>query len=109
MFQPLFLKNLILPILAKNCPKLAIWLDYPTGIAGNPGKNPKVGGFETEFKPVPFVFHRTTCTYSESWGPVENLCDPPNPQGGGGTVGKKNDRKTKNMTEKNSCVKNFFH
>ena len=38
-------------------------------------KNLKVGVFGTDFKQVPFVFHRTACTYSESWGPVENLCD----------------------------------
>ena len=36
-------------------------------------KNLKVGGFETDFKQVPFVFRQTTSTYSESWGPVENL------------------------------------
>ena len=45
--------------------------------AGNPGKNLKVGVSETDFKQVPFVFRQTTCTYSESWGPVENFCDPP--------------------------------
>ena len=42
-------------------------------------KNLKVGGFETDFKQVPFVFRQTTCTYSESWRPLENVCDPPSP------------------------------
>ena len=37
-------------------------------------KNLKVGVFETDFKQVPFVFRQITCTYSECWGPVENLC-----------------------------------
>ena len=37
-------------------------------------KNLKVGVFGTDFKQVPFVFRQTTCLYSESWGPVENLC-----------------------------------
>ena len=36
-------------------------------------KNLKVGVFETDFKQVPFVFRQTTCTYSESLGPIENL------------------------------------
>ena len=40
-------------------------------------KNQKVGVFETDLKQVPFVFRQTTCTYSESWGPVENFSDPP--------------------------------
>ena len=40
-------------------------------------KNLKVGGFETYFKQVSFLFQQTTCTYSESWGPVENFFDPP--------------------------------
>ena len=39
-------------------------------------KNQKVGFFETDFKQVPFVFRQTTCTYSESWRPLENVCDP---------------------------------
>ena len=51
-------------------------------------KNQKVGVFETDFKPVPFVFRQTTCTYSESWRPVENVCDPPPRCGGGGVVEK---------------------
>ena len=38
-------------------------------------KNLKVGVFETDFKQVPFVFRQTTCTYSVSWRPVENVCD----------------------------------
>ena len=39
-------------------------------------KNLKVGVFETDFKQVPFLFRQTTCTYSESWLPVENFFDP---------------------------------
>ena len=42
-------------------------------------KNLKVGVFETDFKQVPFVCRQTTCTYSEIWRPVENLCDPHTP------------------------------
>ena len=62
--------------------------------AGNPWKNLKVGVFGTDFKQVPFVFRQTNCTYSESWGPVENLCGPPHPRPRqGAAVGKK-------MTEK---------
>ena len=42
MFQTLFEKIHILPILVKNCPKLSVWLDagfwQDAGIAGNPGK-----------------------------------------------------------------------
>ena len=38
-------KNPVLAILAKNCPKFAIWLDagfwQDAGIAGNPGKTQK--------------------------------------------------------------------
>ena len=60
-------KNPVLPILAKNCPKLTIWLDYPAGVAGNPRKKLKAGVLETNFKQIPFVFRQTTCTYSESW------------------------------------------
>ena len=48
-------KNPVSPILAKNCPKLCATV------------------FETDFKQVLFVFRQTTHTYSESWGPVENL------------------------------------
>ena len=72
-------KNPVLPILAKNCPKLAIWLD----VCNSPFKgweslkNLKVGVFETDFKQVPFALRQTTHTYSESWGPVENFFDPP--------------------------------
>ena len=40
-------------------------------------KNLKVGVFETDFKQVPFVFRQTTCTFSESLRPEENVCDPP--------------------------------
>ena len=42
-------------------------------------KNLKVGVFETYFKQIPLVFRQTTCTYSESWGPLENLSDPQPP------------------------------
>ena len=58
-------------------------------------KNLKVGVFGTDFKQVPFVFQLTTCTYSESLGPVENLCDPPHPPWGA-AVGKKMTKKPKN-------------
>ena len=61
-------------------------------------KNKKVGVFGTDFKQVPFVFRQTTCTYSESWRPLENVCDPPLPWVG---VGEK-------MTEKNFSGQNFF-
>ena len=37
-------------------------------------KNLKVGIFQTDFTQVPFVFRQTTCTYSESWRTVENVC-----------------------------------
>jgi len=71
-----FLKKIpVLPILAKNCPKLAIWLDVCTSLfkGWESLKNLKVGVFETDFKQVPFVLRQTTHTYSESWGPVENF------------------------------------
>ena len=76
---------IILAILAKNWPKLAIWLDVCNSLfkGWKYLKNMKVGGFETDFEQVPFVFRQTTCTYSESWRPVENLCDPPTPPRGG--------------------------
>ena len=38
-------------------------------------KNLKVGVLETAFKQVQFIFRQTTCTYSESWGPVEIAFD----------------------------------
>ena len=68
-------KNPVLLILAKNCPKLAIWLDvWMCFFKGWKSlKNLKVGVFETDFKQVPFVFRQITCTYSESCGPVENF------------------------------------
>ena len=72
-------------------------------------KKQKVGVFETNFKQVQFIFRQTTCTYSESWGPVENLCDlptPPPPSGGPRRV--RNDRKTKKWPKKIFRVKNFF-
>ena len=72
-------KNPVLPILAKNCPKLAIWLDVWMCLfkGWKCLKTLKVGVFETDFKQVPFLFRPITCTYSESWGPVENFCVPP--------------------------------
>ena len=89
----------VLAILAKNWLKLAIWMDVCNSLfkgwkslknvkvgvfesvlrwlgekmTENPGKNLKLGLFETDFKPVPFVFRQTTCKYSESWRPVENV------------------------------------
>ena len=36
-------------------------------------KSLKVGGFETDFKQVPFLLWQTTHTYSESCGPVEKF------------------------------------
>ena len=88
MFQSLFLKKIpVLPILAKNCPKLAIWLDVCHSLfkGWESLKNLKVGVFETDFKQFPFVLPQTTHTYSESWGPVENFFDPsPSPPGCGG-------------------------
>ena len=61
-------------------------------------KNKKVGVFETDFKQVPFVFRQTTCTYSESWRPLENVCDPPSRAGGW----------VKKWPKKIFRVKNFF-
>ena len=59
-------------------------------------KNLKVGVFGTDFKQVPFVFRLTTCTYCESWGPVENVCDPLHPHPPrGAAVGKKMAEKPK--------------
>ena len=57
-------------------------------------KNLKVVVFETDFNQVQFVFWQTTCTYSESWGALENLCDPL-PPGGSGRGWGKNDRKSR--------------
>ena len=71
-------------------------------------KNLKVGVFGTDFKQVPFVFRLTTYTYSESLGPVENLCDPPHPHPRrGAAVGKKITEKPKKMTEKNFLCQKF--
>ena len=83
-----FLKKIpVLLILAKNCPKLAIWLDVCTSLfikGWESLKNLQVGVFETDFKQFPFVLRQTTHTYSESWGPVENFFDTnPSPVGGG--------------------------
>ena len=64
-----FLKKIpVLPILAKNCPKLAIWLDVCMSLfkGCESLKNLKVGVYETDFKQVPFVLRQTTHTYSES-------------------------------------------
>ena len=67
----------VLVILAKNWSKMAIYLDvWKFPFKGWKSlKNLKVGVFETDFKQIPFVFRQTTCTYSESWGPVEIVCD----------------------------------
>ena len=70
-----FEKIPVLPILAKNCPKLAIWLDVFLFKGWESLKNLIVVVFETDFKQVPFVLLQTTHTYSESWGPVENFFD----------------------------------
>ena len=68
-------KNPVSPILAKNCPKLAIWLDVCNSLfkCWESLKNLKVGVFEIDFKQVPFVLRQTTHTYSESCGPVEKF------------------------------------
>ena len=52
---------------------MAICLDVRTSLfkGWKSLKNLNVGVFETDFKQVQFVFCQTTCTYSESWGPVE--------------------------------------
>ena len=68
-------KNPVLPILTKNCPKLAIWLDVCLFKGWESLKNLIVVVFETDFKQVPFVLRQTTHTYSESWGPVDNFFD----------------------------------
>ena len=73
-----FLKtNPVSPILAKNCPKLAIWLDVCNSLfkGWESLKNLNVGVFDTDFKQ--FVLQQTTHTYSDSWGPVENFFHPP--------------------------------
>ena len=71
-------------LFGQNLPKFRyiwlIWLDAV--IAGNRWK--KEVFLKPIFKQVPFIFQQTTCTYSESRGPVENLCDPHTPPGGGG-------------------------
>ena len=49
-----FLKKIpVLPILAKNCPKLAIWLDVCNSLFKGWKSLKNVGVFETDFKPVP--------------------------------------------------------
>ena len=58
-------------LLAKIDPNLAL-ICLDAGIARNPGKNLKVGGFETDFKQVPFVFRQTTWT-AEAKIPAKNL------------------------------------
>ena len=56
--------------MAKSDPNLAgCWNSWKSQ------KNLKVGVFETDFKQVPFVFRQTTCIFSESLKPVENVCD----------------------------------
>ena len=54
---------------------MAIWLDVHTSLfkGWKSLKNLNVGVFETDFKQVQLVFRQTTCTYSESWGPVEKF------------------------------------
>ena len=71
----------LLAILAKIWPKLDIWLGVRNSLfkGWKSLKNLKVDVFETDFKQVQFVFLQTTCIYSESWRPVENVCDPPPP------------------------------
>ena len=72
-------------------------------------KNKKVGVFETDFKQVPFVFRQTTCTYSESWRPLENVCDPPpRPVGGGGGGGGGAGGGGEKMTKKIFSGQKFF-
>ena len=58
-------KNPVSPILAKNCSKLAIWLDVWNSLfkGWKSLKNLKVGVFGTDFKQVPFVFQQATCTF----------------------------------------------
>ena len=93
-------------LFGQNLPKFGLYLANWAGCCNSwkSLKNLKVGVYETDFKQVPFVFRQTTCTYSESWGPVENFCDTPAP---GRWV--KNDRKTEKKTENISCFKIFFH
>ena len=60
--------NYLKPVLSK--------FHWPPALIENPKKsrrNLKIGVFESDFKQIPFVFRQTTCTYSESWGPVENF------------------------------------
>ena len=68
-------------LFAQNLTKFGLYLVNLAGCCNNwkSLKNLKVGVFETDFKQVPFVFRQTTCTYSECWGPAENLCDPYTP------------------------------
>ena len=60
-------------LFGQNLPKFGLYLANLAGCCNSwkSLKNLKVGVFETDFKQVPFVFWQTTCTYSESWGPVE--------------------------------------
>ena len=53
-----FEKNPVSPILTKNCPKLAIWLDVCNSLfkGWKSLKNLKVGVFEADFKQVPSYF-----------------------------------------------------
>ena len=64
--------------MALSCQNLSKFGPYLANLAGccnswKSLKNLKVGVLETDFKQVPFVFRQTTCTYFESWGPVENF------------------------------------
>ena len=62
-------------LFGQNLPKFGIYLANLAGCCNSwkSLKNLKVGVFETDFKQVPFVFRQTTCTYSESCGPVEKF------------------------------------
>ena len=66
-------------LFGQNLPKFGLYLANLAGCCNSWKwlKNLKVGVFETDFKQVPFIFRQTTCTYSESWGPVEKFFDPP--------------------------------
>ena len=61
-------------LFGQNLPKFGLYFANLAGCCNSwkSLKNLKVGVFETDFKQVLFVFRQTTCTYSESSGPVEN-------------------------------------
>ena len=70
-----FQGNLKMALFGQNWPKFGLYLANLAGCCNSwkSLKNLKVGVFETDFKQVPFKFRKTTCTYSESWRPVENF------------------------------------